>query len=281
METKLIQKYIKDESKQICYYIGGNLESPDTILFLNGFYHGTESWIKQRRNKEIRGNYKLVFIDYRGSGSSVQKIRTEFKFEDIIDDVNTVLEKEKIKKVIIIGFSFGGMVAQWYAHLNKEKVECLILLNTGLRFGKRSLLIADAAKNLINDGASLANVFSVIYPYNYSSAYLEKLGDLNYKLLDTYTEYNSDLDSLVNLIATIRTVPDIKSVVPEISVPVLLISGDEDAAFPICFQQELKENLKKCEYHVLNNCGHASMIEKYQEVNELIVNFLNKNKFKR
>jgi 3-oxoadipate enol-lactonase len=246
---------------------------------LNGFYHGTESWIKQRRNKEIRGNYKLVFIDYRGSGSSVQKIRTEFKFEDIIDDVNTVLEKEKIKKVIIIGFSFGGMVAQWYAHLNKEKVECLILLNTGLRFGKRSLLIADAAKNLINDGASLANVFSVIYPYNYSSAYLEKLGDLNYKLLDTYTEYNSDLDSLVNLIATIRTVPDIKSVVPEISVPVLLISGDEDAAFPICFQQELKENLQKCEYHVLNNCGHASMIEKYQEVNELIVNFLNKNKF--
>ena len=50
--------------------------------------------------------------------------------EIFADDINSLIEHLKIKKVHIIGLSLGGMIAQTFSINYNEKVDKLVLINT-------------------------------------------------------------------------------------------------------------------------------------------------------
>ena len=67
------------------------------------------------------GFYVLVY-DRRGEGRSEDQ-EAAFTFEETFKDLNRIYKKFKLKKAILIGHSFGGVVATLYAEQYPKKVK--------------------------------------------------------------------------------------------------------------------------------------------------------------
>jgi proline iminopeptidase len=72
------------------------------------------------------GFYVLVY-DRRGEGRSKDD-DAAFTFEETFKDLKQIYKKFKLKKAILIGHSFGGMVATLYAEQYPKKVAALVLV---------------------------------------------------------------------------------------------------------------------------------------------------------
>lgn len=73
---------------------------------------------------------QVVFVDHRGTGfSSTAPVET-YTIEQIADDVEALRQHLGLGKIMLLGHSFGGMVAQVFAERHPESLSKLILSNT-------------------------------------------------------------------------------------------------------------------------------------------------------
>lgn len=98
------------------------------ILFLHGGpgYNCAGFEVTSAQALADNGFYVVVY-DRRGEGRSTHP-NAKFTFQETFSDINTVLNQYKIKKVTLIGHSFGGIVATLYADQYPEKVNALALV---------------------------------------------------------------------------------------------------------------------------------------------------------
>ncbi|ORY26029.1 Alpha/Beta hydrolase protein [Naematelia encephala] len=79
--------------------------------------------------KSLSDRYRVLSFDKRGHG--VSSVTPPFTFQQLVDDINCI--REKIvgdEKVISLGGSFGGFLAQQYVLTYPQTVSHLILLGT-------------------------------------------------------------------------------------------------------------------------------------------------------
>ncbi|MHA1212684.1 MAG: alpha/beta fold hydrolase, partial [Candidatus Heimdallarchaeota archaeon] len=73
--------------------------------------------------------YNLVSIDTAGVGKS-DKSRKEYPYSSLAQDVKAVIDKEQLEKVIIVGHSFGGVIALETAIILQEKIAGIIVIDS-------------------------------------------------------------------------------------------------------------------------------------------------------
>ena len=83
--------------------------------------------------KTLAANSQTIIYDQRGTGKSVlAKIdQSSIKMDFMIADLERLRKHLKIEKWSILGHSFGGMLASYYATLYPEHIESLILSASG------------------------------------------------------------------------------------------------------------------------------------------------------
>ncbi len=83
--------------------------------------------------KSLSKNNMAIIYDQRGTGKSfLQKPdSTSVTMQLMADDIENLRKYLKIKKWIILGHSFGGMLASYYAGIYPESTEALILSSSG------------------------------------------------------------------------------------------------------------------------------------------------------
>lgn len=99
------------------------------VLFLHGGpgYNSANFEVTTARRLAEKGFYVVVY-DRRGEGRSTFK-KVKYTFEEAFNDINYVLKKKKIKSVILLGHSFGGMLALKYAEKFPENVRKIVLMS--------------------------------------------------------------------------------------------------------------------------------------------------------
>lgn len=98
-------------------YIMGGKSDTGFLIFPGG---GQDMYSSYDLIEAYEKDYKVISLSING----FTDLKTYFEF------VNTILETEKIKKVIVYGLSLGGFIAQHYVRANKEKIIKLILSHT-------------------------------------------------------------------------------------------------------------------------------------------------------
>src|SRR5450432_3172955 len=83
--------------------------------------------------KALSKNNETIIYDQRGTGkSTLQKVDSStITMKLMVEDLESLRVHLKIKKWIILGHSFGGMLASYYATLYPENIESLILSSSG------------------------------------------------------------------------------------------------------------------------------------------------------
>lgn len=95
--------------------------SKHTIIFLHGG-PGFKDYLKPYFN-EIESEFDCIFYD--------QKRGSEVRIEDLIKELNDLVTSLS-SKPILLGHSWGGVLATEYAKTHQDKIHGLILMNTGL-----------------------------------------------------------------------------------------------------------------------------------------------------
>lgn len=102
--------------------------SGEPVLFLGG-----TGWDLRDRPNPLDGplakHFEVILFDQRGMGQT-DKPACEYSMADYAEDAAGILDALEIESAHVVGFSFGGMVAQELAIRHPAKVRKLVLAGT-------------------------------------------------------------------------------------------------------------------------------------------------------
>lgn len=96
------------------------------LIILHGFLGSSDNWFSFA--KKLEGDYTVIIPDLRNHGRSLHT--PTHTYEDMTDDLASLLETEKIKAASILGHSMGGKAAMMFASNYPEKINNLIVADT-------------------------------------------------------------------------------------------------------------------------------------------------------
>ena len=102
------------------------------VLIINGG-PGMNSNGFEAMAKTLSKNHQTIIYDQRGTGKSTLPIlnASTVSMKLMADDIESLRRHLKIEKWTVLGHSFGGMLASYYATLYPESIEKLILSSSG------------------------------------------------------------------------------------------------------------------------------------------------------
>jgi pimeloyl-ACP methyl ester carboxylesterase len=238
------------------------------LVLLHGGSGSSGSWLFQKTFLEEK-DFSLIIPDLRGHGLSARgEDLSFFAVDRFAQDIKAILDKEQLDRVVLVGHSLGGQIAQKFYQLYPEKVEALVLISTKI-VGERSKLLL-ASINLV---MRLIFTFSGAgKPNNHYTDYsrFTHTADLNpFRIL-------SDISccSFKTYAATIIVGNSFENkAYKEIKVKSLLIHGKKDMILPYREVQKIADEMKNFELALLPT-NHITLFNTPEEVNQLIGSFL-------
>jgi len=272
--------YLKTEGNIKIYYnyYKPNFKSKKPILlFIHGWLVNWTIFEQEIKYFKKKG-YPILYLDLRGHGlSDKPKLPESYSIACMAKDIKLILIKEKIKKVVPIGFSLGGMVALMFNILYNQYVEKLILIDTSYKnplfFSKISFFTFHKSfiKKLSKTLAKLLR---------YSVKRLEKKHEIN------FTKIKGISDSLLFLKATYSTPLivnlgclnamfeyDVKDQLSKLNNSVLVITSKSDQFFKNKLGVVFVNNIKKAQLISIKGT-HSILLKQPKIIEDSIENFL-------
>lgn len=254
----------------IYYEIKGNVEAKEHIIFLNGLSQATVSWSFMLPCFEEK--YRLILMDFifQGQSDKTGEWRT---FDTHAEDVVQVLQATHTKKVIVIGISYGSLVAQHLAVNYPEYVKKLVLLST---FAHKTpyfeVIEYSWWKALEIGGYSL--MFDIMLPTVLSEEYFKNPLIPIETLRKIRQESNPNKEALFKLMYATKERRDYRTELKKIQAPTLVIHGENDRLITLSMGAEAARHIPNAVFKIIPNAGHTLNMEKIQEVCAEILKFL-------
>jgi pimeloyl-ACP methyl ester carboxylesterase len=103
-----------------------------TVLLLHGWTATADlNWFPSYF--PLSRHFRVVALDHRGHGRGIRPRR--FRLADCADDAVALADVLGIDRVIPVGYSMGGPVAQLMWHRHRDRVDGLVLAATSRNFG--------------------------------------------------------------------------------------------------------------------------------------------------
>lgn len=193
--------------------------------------------------------------------------KEETSVTGLLKHVEEFIEYKEYKRVILIGNSLGGHVAQLFALKHPEKTAAMVLTASSGLFEEAlgSTYPRKGDYEFIRERT--AKTF-----YNPEMATKE--------LVDEVFDIVNDREKVLCVLQIAKSAMrhNLRESVGEIKSPVLLIWGGADHITPPFVGEEYKSLIPHAELHILENCGHAPMMELPSEFNAILAQFLQHNK---
>ena len=235
--------------------------------------------------------FMLVLLNPRGTaGSSRPADPRAYQIEDYVADVEELRVHLGLEKMLLLGHSHGGVVAQLYAARHPEKVEKLVLASTLPRFGaeqeaamragmdRRSgqpwypdalaALDEEQEGKFSNDEELAGLVFREL------PLYFAHFGAAEAGYLDTLKSETPNADTLRLFNKEIFEKFDLRGELGKIKAPTLVITGDEDfICGPVC-ADEIAAGIKGARKVIVGDSGHMIFVEQPEEFEREVAEFL-------
>ncbi len=248
----------------------------------------------------LANHYKLIYYDEFGTGKSDRaKYPPGYSFERNVNDLEALQKDLGIKKWIVIGHSYGGMVAQAYALKYPNSVEKLVLSNTlydaemwqenddNSNYEIRNQYPGLWAKlmKLRNEGyISSSPQFQKLYDkvpggllYYYDASNAAKVtkdqGGFNPQVY--YQIVGADGDFLIE--GDIGKL-DFRRELKDLKMPVLIMAGRFDRIAVPRFSEKFKEYCPQAKFVMFEKSGHLPFIEQTKKYFDVLEEFLKDGK---
>ncbi|MEZ4590709.1 MAG: alpha/beta hydrolase [Chloroflexota bacterium] len=227
-----------------------------TLLLIHGAGGSHLTWPAALRRLPETAVYTL---DLAGHGRSSRPGRQTVA--DYAQDILDFMAALGLENVVVLGHSLGGAIAQQIGLAAPPAVVGLILLGTGARLRVSPQILAAAE-------ADLATAVSLINQHLWGTQPDARLMHHNQQIM---MECPPDV-LLGDFIACNQF--DLRDRLPEMTLPALVISSQQDQMMPPKFGEFLATHLPQAEFVLLPEAGHMMMLEAPQAVARLVQKFL-------
>ncbi len=253
------------------YYEGGPQDG-ETILMIHGFGANKDNWL--RFSRYFTERYHVIALDLPGFGDS-DKPEASYDVGSQVERVASFAKALGISRLHLIGNSMGGHIAALYAARYPEQVLSVALLdNAGVTAPVKSELFerierGDANPLVVKTPEDFNRLLAFVFveppplPEPLKRHFAEQA-------IANSAHYERIFQQLIE-----RYIP-LEPELPKVQAPTLLLWGDKDRALHVSSIDVMKPLLKQPSVVIMENCGHAPMIERPEETARHYQAFLDK-----
>ncbi|MBK6007256.1 alpha/beta hydrolase [Ramlibacter ginsenosidimutans] len=240
------------------------------VLFLHGAGSNAATWWQQLPVFSPR--HTCITMDIRCFGRSVAPVQ-EFDLDNFVADALAVLDAAGVQRAAFVGQSLGGFVGLKTALAHPERVAAFAACDSSLAIDHPVLLDAIARRRITHKAASIEQ-------RSLGRWFLENCAD-KAQLYAQINHFNPSAHSipdgewgaaLAGALGADKLIP--LDALCRVACPTLLLVGSEDPIVPVRVMRELQDLVRGSELAVIDQAGHSAYFEKPDEVNRVLLDFL-------
>jgi pimeloyl-ACP methyl ester carboxylesterase len=251
---------VSEESRIYYNYHGGGdsrVEDPP-LVFIHGAGGSHLHWPSELRRMP---GVQVYSLDLPGHGKSKSDAIASIK--GYAHKLLEWLDSVELGSAVLVGHSMGGAISLTLCLEAPHRIKGLVLVGSGAKLRVSPQLLA-----LSEDEGLYQQATQLVMQWAFSANADDRLVDLAQKRMSEVpaTVIHSDFLACDKF--------DIMDRLTEISVPTLVLCGEEDQMTPVKYSQYLAENIPHARLVVIKDAGHMVMLEKPFEVTRAIGDFL-------
>lgn len=233
------------------------------IVFVHGATADSRMW--QPQLAALADEFTVVAWDEPGAGRS-SDVPPGFQLRDYADCLAAVIESVDLGPAAVVGLSWGGTITLELYRRRPELVERLVLTDTYA--GWKGSLSAEEVKARV-DGLrqaltadeqdfdpTLPGLFAAEPPAEFVALLAEIGRDVR--------------PESMRVSLTIMAETDQRDLLPQVTVPTLLIWGEQDARSPLYVAEQFEQAIPGAELTVIPGAGHVSNLERPSVFNDAV-----------
>lgn len=254
--------------QSVIHFYDDNPSGIPPVLLLHGLGVDGSSWGYQLPAL-INAGIRPIAPDIPGFGESSFGGKG-WSIHAIANSLDQFLSYLAIDRIIVVGISMGGVIAQQFVLAHPGRVSKLVLVNTfaSLRPKRINQMVYLVSRFLI------ANIRGIRYQSEMVARRLFPLPEqsgLRQEMVDRILRadpkaYKAAMRSLGLFNSRKR--------LGEISIPTLVVSGANDSTVSLPNQMELVHGISRAKHVIIENTGHAVITDQPDRFNEVLINFI-------
>lgn len=220
----------------------------------------------QDQVNDLGSRFRLLIPDHRGHGrSSVPD--GPYQIDQFGRELIALLDRLQLDRVHFCGLSLGGMIGMWLGQHAPERIDRLVLCNTAAKIADATLL-RDRSQQVERDG--ITSIAESVIDRWFTAFFRTAQPDIadrarNMLLASSARGYMHTCQAVCSL--------DLRSGLPSIACPTLVIAGQHDLATPVSWSEEIAAAVPNSHLAVLP-AAHLSNIEARENFNDEVASFL-------
>ena len=263
---------LSPDGQKLYYETTKGVRGKPVLFFLHGVGGDLDAW-RFVKDELVSHGFPTIAMDLRGHGlSGHPRSAGSYEMRHLIADVVQILDQEQQVKVILIGHSFGAVLAYHFASKNPDKIDKLILISP--LFSSPSYLRRPIAKKLAHKSINLMAKLS-LKPI--------RVGHSKYPVGKFHKDYEWTglirtilRNSLNNYLLSSKLMIDINDSQPLEQLPekTLIIAGDQDTIALLSETKNAQARIHGSKLEVIAGGNHVVILNNANEVVSLMVDFL-------
>jgi 3-oxoadipate enol-lactonase len=241
------------------------------VIFLHGFPFSHRMWDPQMRS--LPNTFRAISYDIRGHGDS-QVADGQYSLEFFVDDLIAIMDHLVIEKAVLCGLSMGGYIALRAVERHPERVKGLILADTksGADTNEAKVKRSSAMATVKREGVpAFAESFA-------KAIFASETFSKNPQAVAFIKEIirGNTILGICGALLALAGRTDTTESLAAISVPTLILVGEEDALTPPSESEALHSRIQGSELVSIPGAAHMSNIENEAAFNEALLSYLKK-----
>ena len=238
------------------------------VVFLHAFPLDRTMWAAQ--TSALAAEQRCLAIDLRGFGESAAA--PPYSMDRYAGDVVAVLDTARVDRATIVALSMGGYVAfaLWRRYANR--VRALVLADTkatadapDARDRRRELI--EVARTDGSEAVAARQSVGIL-----GKTTRERRPDIVSTVHGIMAR--ASVDGIIGALEAMLARPDSTPTLATISVPTLVVAGEEDVITPPKEARALHQEIAGSRLEILSGAGHLSNIERPAAFNAVLGEFL-------
>ena len=265
----LTQNKVNVDGIDFVYFEGG--KGSETIVLLHGFAADKSNWIRFVRT--LISEYKVIIPDQAGHGESGGTLKDSYTISSQANRLAQFTSKIGVDKFHLVGNSMGGAIAFFFSFQHPDRVKSLGLFDSAGVISPEpselSKLLTRGENPLIADSAES---YERLLDFT-----MEDPPFLPWPFANVMSRKSTPRKGLNEKIFADIIKPGkytAQQVLSAIKTPVLILWGKEDRVIHVSSVSVFERYLSNQKNIVLENVGHAPMVERPEQTANIIKDFI-------
>jgi pimeloyl-ACP methyl ester carboxylesterase len=242
------------------------------VVLLHAFPFDRTMWKPQARPLAEAG-FRMLAPDLPEFGETTPGSEV-FTIERSADVIADFLDEIAVEKAVVGGVSMGGYIAMAFARRHPLRLSALILADTKAppddadAKANRDRLIAD-----VKIGGPTAAADALL-PKLFSPGTRDRRPEVIEEARSIILRQRAA--AIIAALYALRDRPDAVPMLASVSVPTLVLVGEDDVVTPPAAAEQLARDIPGAEITLIPDAGHLSNLENPQAFNSAVIGFLRK-----